>query len=175
MIVVLISTLLGLMTEVSAHDADALRSTAPDYLTVETAAQHLGAARVAGLVTGTDPTLLLSIAWHESRYDHRARTAEPGGKISCGVMTPVPMTPSACRDTSLVASYVLGAQHLRGWLSASQDLHTALIGYAGGYVGIAFCRDARNARDYRCGTSWVFLDRARRIRHAISRASVGTS
>lgn len=175
MIAVLLSTLLGLLTDVSDHDADALRSTAPDYLTVETARQHLGAARVAGLVTGTDPSLLLSVAWHESRYDHRAKTVEPGGKMSCGVMTPVPMTPSQCKQTSLVASYVLGAQHLAGWFTATRDTRTALIGYAGGYVGIRFCADPKNARDYRCGTPWVFLERARRIRHVLKQASVETS
>lgn len=41
---------------------EALRATAPHYLTVETASSHLAAATVAGVVTDIDPALLLAIA-----------------------------------------------------------------------------------------------------------------
>lgn len=175
MLLALISTLLGLATTVSDSDADALRSTAPTYLTLETARQHVAAARVAALVTGTDSHLLLSIAWHESRYDITAKTNEPGGKISCGVMTPEPMHPAQARktcDQPLVTSYLLGAQHLSTWIDATHHLRTALLGVAGGYVGIAFCRDPKNQRDYRCWTPEVFLGRASMIRQAMRRSNL---
>jgi soluble lytic murein transglycosylase-like protein len=176
MILALLLALLGFpITDV---DADALRSTAPTYLTLETARDHLAAARVAGAAHGIDPDLLLSIAWHESRYDvASSNRKEPGGKVSCGVMTPIPMrrdhASKRCPEvtTSLIAGYLDGARHLRGWLRATGHQRVALLGYAGGYVGIKHCGAPWNARDdYRCHTPEVFTGRARWIRSARARA-----
>lgn len=151
---------------VDRADAEALRATAPLYLTTDTAAENLTAARIAAAITDTDPDLLLSIAWHESRYESTQVTPEVGGKVSCGAMTPEPTHDrTACRDatSSLVSGYLAGARHLRVWLDASHgNIKTALTGYAGGYRLIAACR--RGERVHGCATPDVFLGRAQRIR-----------
>lgn len=142
-------------------DALALQETAPTYLTVHTAWDHMIAARAAGQLYQVDPNLLLSIAHHESRYQHTEVTAEPGGKVSCGVMTPEPTHDKGlCRSAtaSVIAGYLSGARHLRGWLSACRgNVRCALLGYAGGYFLIAAC-----SREHVmvCDTPWVFLRRA---------------
>lgn len=172
MLITILATLLGLA--VSDGEADALRSTAPTYLTVDTARDHLMAARIAAAATGTDVNLILSIAWHEARYDNRAVTAEPGNKISCGVMTPEPMSKTVAKarcaeaGSSLIAGYIAGARHMREWIDATHgDVRAALLGYAGGYVGIRFCADPEHQKDRRCSTHLVFLRRAGVIRQAL--------
>ncbi len=123
---------------VPTEDAEALQRTAPQDLTLETARQHLGAARLAAVLTHVDADLLLSIAWHESRYVVAARTAEPLGKTSCGVMTPIPK--ARCTSPSLLEGYLEGAAHLREWIDAAHgNMRTALLGYAGGYRMIQAC------------------------------------
>lgn len=120
-------------------DAEALRVTAPQYLTAETAPTHLALARAASVAAGVDPDLVLSIAWFESRYRARTVTAEPRGKTSCGVMTPIPRR--RCVAPSLAAGYLEGALHLRQWLDACRgSIVCALRGYAGGYALIRACR-----------------------------------
>jgi len=54
--------------------ADGLRSTAPTYLTAESARENWAAATIAGVSYSVDRDLLLSIAHHESRYQHRTVT-----------------------------------------------------------------------------------------------------
>lgn len=137
---------------VSPGQADALRRTAPTYLTTETAQANIAAATVAAILTGTDSLELLSVAHHESRYVQDAITPEPpitiGGHVyprwSCGVLTPEPMLDlAACRENtrSLAAGYLAGARHLRHWLDGADSpcrrLHgpqqrwCALRGYGG--------------------------------------------
>lgn len=152
----------------SPAEAEALRDTAPAYLTVETAAENLLWARIAGAVTDTDPALLLAIAWHESRYIPTVRTREPGGKArdtgrlvrvrwSCGVMTPTPN--ERCHPSELVmfGGYLAGARHLREWMSIRHNLLRAVISYAGAGP-----------------RAWAFghqmIARAARIRRALARA-----
>ena len=153
---------------VSPDDADALRRTAPSYLTVETARVHLAAARLAAAQFSVDPDLVLSIAYYESRYNANERTQEPRRKISCGVMTPVPKY--ACETPSLAAGYLEGAGHLREWLDMCRGHELcALRGYAGGWSVIRICGDATaravsvcrrvEARQWRAG--WI-----RRLRAA---------
>ncbi len=130
-------------------EADALRATAPAYLTVESAAEHIRAAREAALVTGTDPALLLAIAWHESRYDPRVVTREPGHRVSCGVMTPVPKRGCRGDELTLEGGYLAGARHLREWLDIRHSLRRAVVAYAGaGWRAEKFGREmiARAAR-----------------------------
>lgn len=145
--------------------AGALR-TAPSYLTADTAPEHARAAVIAANVYDVDPALLLSIAWHESRYQLATVTPEAGGKVSCGPMTPVPTSNSAeCigATSSLVGGYLAGAAHLRAWLHATRgSLSSALTGYAGGGYLIRLCREDDSYRA--CGTAAVFLERAARIR-----------
>jgi hypothetical protein len=150
-------------------DADALRATAPDDLTIETARLHLANARIAAATSHVDADLLLSIAWHESRYVVAARTAEPLGKTSCGVMTPVPK--ATCTTPTMLEGYLEGAAHLREWLEAAHgNEHVALLGYAGGYRMINACAEGpvmvvRNNQDVDlCTVASIFQWRARLIR-----------
>jgi soluble lytic murein transglycosylase-like protein len=158
-------------------DASALRDTAPMYLTTATAARHLAAARVAGGIYDVDPDLLLSVAWHESRYVTDTITPERGGKMSCGAMTPEPIRDvAACRvaTSSVLAGYIAGARHMRAWIDACHDnLHCALTGYAGGYYLIAECK--RDPSPKACGTWDVFLTRAARIRDHRAHLRAGVS
>ena len=131
----LLAILLSLLCSPAA--ADRLRLTAPDYLSPELARTHLVSAAAAGVLTGQDPSTLLAIAYHESRYT-MATTPESGGRVSCGVMTPEPV--SACQRSTLAGSYLAGARHLREWATAARgDMRIALTGYAGGWVLIRAC------------------------------------
>lgn len=130
-----------LVNFVSPTYAEGLRSTAPGYLTTETAREHVAAAFVAGAITDTEPSILLAIGHHETRYVFTEITREPPDPItgaprwSCGVMTPEPMTSlTRCRTAtvSIVAGYMAGAAHLRRWLNTRHgSLHAALRGYGG--------------------------------------------
>lgn len=149
-------------------DVEALRSTAPAYLTTETARIHLSAARIAAHVYNVDPDLLLAVAHHESRYNATARTPEPLNKTSCGVMTPIPK--QTCVTPDLVDGYLEGAAHLREWLDATGgDERLALIGFAGGYKLLRACAagpvlQQRLGRNFDiCTVPRVFQYRARMI------------
>lgn len=150
-----IAFLVGLFA--SPEDVEQLRSTAPSYLTSTTAREHLGAARLAAVVTGTRTSLLLSIAWHESRFYVEAVTKEPENKISCGVMTPIPQ--QHCQRETLAKSYLTGAWHLRDWIDAAGSAWA--VGYAGGWKLIKLCRAGSASRG--CWIHQVFLQRARWI------------
>jgi hypothetical protein len=170
MIATLITLLAVLFTP--STDADALRRTAPSYLTPSSASDNLDAARIAGALVNVDPDLLLSIAWHESRYEPQAVGREPGGRVSCGPMTPEPV--ARCTAKPMLAGYVAGARHLRDWIGATPDIHTALLGYAGGFSMIRACARGpvlrpRGAHDDLCMTPEVFLWRRDWIRRERTR------
>lgn len=156
-----------IMTLVAPADGAALASTAPRYLDVDGAREHIAGAVVAATLTRTDPAMLLSIAHHESRYQHREVTPEEGGKVSCGVMTPEPtLSRRACSDAtrSIAAGYLAGARHLRRWLDACDGRTScALLGYAGGYRLIAHCREKKSG----CYAPLVFGQRASLIRRTM--------
>lgn len=143
---------------VSNADAEALVRTAPLYLTTETAVEHLSAARLAGAKFKVDPDWLLSMASHESNYDTKARTAEPGGKTSCGVMTPIPK--AVCEDRSMLAGYIEGAEHIAGWLyhgarhNEYWSQHISLLGMAGGYALIDACEAPEGQKRSALGPVW---------------------
>ena len=152
---------------VPPHVVDGFRSTAPDYLTSDDQArEHVAAAIVAGMVTDTEPTLLLSIAYGESRYQPDARTPEAGGRVSCGVMTPEPLARCPQRMT-VTSGYLAGARHVRVWLDHAKHETTALFGVAGGWRLIKAC--AHGGR--RCYAPAMFKARAARIRRAIEMRS----
>lgn len=114
--------------------------TLPDvHLSSQEAQQHAVAARVAAYVWDQDPDVLLALAWHESRFTSNQHTPEAGGRESCGVATPEPLT--ACSDESLIEQYLDTAQHLAAWQAATGK--RALIGYAGGYILLHACADGR--------------------------------
>lgn len=167
----LITILISLL---STGPADGLRSTAPDYLTIETAQEHLLAATIAAVAFDVDRDILLSIGHHESRYQHRAVGPEAGGLVSCGVMTPEPV--SRCpKAMTVLDGYTAGARHLRGWIDACRGHERCgLLGYAGGWRAIRACAEGpvmiRPGVDG-CQTPEVFRWRAGLIRRAIARAS----
>jgi soluble lytic murein transglycosylase-like protein len=162
----IIAAIFALFTSLAdVPSAQALMSTAKDSrLTIETAVQHIAAARFAGTLTDVDPDLILAIAYHESRFT-------PGvegpllynGKRACGVMQHVPVK-GPCPKRSLLADYLAGAKHLAGWIRAERgDLKLALAGYAGGYAGIArYEEGATRAR----AVVQLNLARAARIKRA---------
>jgi soluble lytic murein transglycosylase-like protein len=171
----LLAILAGLFT--ATPEGDALRSTDPTDLTAESATEHLANARIAAAEFNVDPALLLSIAYHESRYDQSARTAEPGNKVSCGVMTPVPG--ATCTNGSLLEGYRAGAAHLREWIDAMHgNERQALLGYAGGYALIKACAEGPVMKmrkgghsDDICLTPDVFWYRARWIKRALDKVT----
>ena len=160
-------TTLGLLR---SGDSDALRHTAPSYLTEEAARTHLAAATLAGEAFSVDPALLLAVAWHESRYDAGAQSREPGRRWSCGAMTPEPHAePCAPVELTAVGGYVAGARHLRMWLDRYEGDETkALRAYEGGGTlvqicerdGVHFVREGVDA----CDVKKAFQDRATWIR-----------
>jgi hypothetical protein len=176
---------LWLAMQSTPAEADALRGTAPGYLTPWSASLHLGAARVAADRYGVDADTLLAIAHHESRFSPGTRTMEPpdsaGARVSCGVMTPVPKRSCADLDLTVLGGYLAGAAHLRTWMDACHardhwrhDVHDreilrcALWAYAGGRGFRAFCR----AHEGRAGCDAVvkFEEMARVIRLALGAA-----
>jgi hypothetical protein len=159
-------------------ESNALRQTAPSYLPTDgIAAQHLAAATLAGEAFSIDPALLLSIAWHESRYTSDARTREPRGRWSCGVMTPTPhVEPCSPEELTVFGGYLDGARHLSQWLrSCRGDQTCALRGYAGGYRLLERCREdgihhVREGVDA-CDVGTLFTHRAAWIRSRLKRAA----
>jgi len=179
-----IALLLGWILSL-ASDAEALRRTAPAYLSYAAAVEHVAAADLAGLAFDVDPVLLLSISHHESRYRHDTITPERGGKFSCGAMTPIPTYDrAACARAraSVLASYLAGARHLREWLDTPRcrgGTGCASLGYAGGYRLIKRCargpvvRKRGAAQRDICRTPEVFEHRAALIRRERARARTG--
>ncbi len=106
----------------------------------EAATSHLVASRAAGIVHGVRPELLLAIAHHESRYQVTARTPEPGHRVSCGVMTPVPKQRCSAEDFQILNGYDTGAEHYRMWLDHCRGNEIcALLSYAGGSGLVRVC------------------------------------
>jgi hypothetical protein len=144
--------------------AEALVSTAKDTrLTVETAAQHVAAARFAGILTDTDPDLLLGIAHFESRYESTVVGPLVSGKRACGVMQHTPV--ASCPKPMLLRDYLIGANHLKKWIRSQRgDIERALIGYAGGYALLELCDRGEAPRT--CPIGRVHQARAKRIKRA---------
>jgi len=149
--------------------AEALISTAKDTrLTVETAAQHVAAARFAAVLTDTDPDLLLGIAHFESRYRIDVIGPLVRGKRACGVMQHTPL--KRCPKSSLLRDYLVGARHLADWIRAQRgNLERALTGYAGGYALLARCDRKEPLRA--CSIARLHQARAKRIKRARERRS----
>ncbi len=162
---------LWLALQSTPAESEAFRRTAPEYLTAGAAVEHLGAARIAGARSGVPPELLLAIAWHESRYVPTTRTLEPGDRVSCGVMTPVPQRRCSRAELTPIGGYAAGAAHLRVWLDVcSGNTWCALTSYAGGgglvracAHGTWFVRPGVDA----CDVVYQFRQRAALIRRAL--------
>jgi soluble lytic murein transglycosylase-like protein len=123
-----------------ADGAKRLHSAYPQ-LTVGAAREHYWASRLAGQEYGVDPDLLLGIAAHESNFAVRTVTHEPGHRVSCGVMTPVPQRRCSAQELTALGGYRSGAKHLRMWLDACRgSMWCALIAYGGGMRSVRRCR-----------------------------------
>jgi hypothetical protein len=169
---------LWLSLQSTPAEAQALQETAPLYLTQTSASQHLGAARVVGEKYDIDPTVLLSVAYHESRFVVGLRTREIGGRVSCGVMTPIPQARCAPEELTLLGGYLAGAAHLRAWIDVCHavdhwrhDVNDAVIrrcalwAYAGGRGFRAFCETHPHRPG--CDAVTKFEERARLIRQSL--------
>lgn len=131
------------------HDQEAMAFVAltKTTLSVPEVRSHLDAAHGAAEATGTDQSLLLAIAYYESGLRRETVTREPQGKISCGVMTPVPTysrVSCAAQRASLEAGYLAGAQHLREWQENCAAIgqpgrRCTLLSYAGGGLLRRYC------------------------------------
>lgn len=165
----IILTLLALLWP-SNDRVEALRVSAPKYLTTEMAREHLTAAQVAAVQHDLEPELLLAIAYRESKYVVNAIGPEVRGKHACGVMQPLMWV--KCQPQTLLGGYMEGAEHLRHWLDTKTcrgDLKCALLGYVGGYFLIKACSPGpriveRSGRMVDvCTIPAITLARARRI------------
>lgn len=177
---------LWLTLQSTPAEAKALQGTAPMYLTQATATQHLGATRLVGAKYDIDPAVLLSVAYHESRFVVDLSTRESGGRVSCGVMTPAPQEHCGHEDLTLLGGYLAGASHLRAWIDVCHTvdhwhhdvndeviLRCALWAYAGGRGFRTFCETRPGYPG--CDTVTKFEERARRIRRALDHAPASST
>jgi hypothetical protein len=153
---------------VSTSDAEVLAKLPGTKLTVESARQHIAAARIAGAIAEIDPNLILVISYHESRFELDAvGPTLSNNKRACGVMQHVPV--ARCPEPSMLRDYVDGAQHLATWIKAQRgDVGRGLIGYAGGYALLKKC-DLGEAPKA-CSIARIHLARAARLKHARAKA-----
>ncbi len=134
---------------------------APAYLTIEDATAHTLAARIAAAAYDVDADELLAIAYRESRYQQKAKGPESGNRYSCGVMQPSPTSGVAeCQrqTSSLLAGYMAGAEHMRGWLDACRGNRScAHVVYAGGYALLKLCKTktVRGCRSPQIISAWA--------------------
>lgn len=154
-----------------APQSDGLNRLYPQYLSARQAQEHLLAARVAGVLYGQDPSLLLAVAWHESRFTPDAVTVEPGRRVSCGVMTPVPKSKCSAWDLTLLGGYMEGAKHLQMWHDKWHSTRALLLAYAGGSGLVRACaphgyfkQRGKNV----CQVADAFMNQSARIRVATS-------
>lgn len=147
-------------------EVDALVATAPDYLDRTSAEIVLLAAESAGAVYRVDPAILLSIAYHESRYVRTTVTPEPGGRVSCGVMTPVPQRSCSDWELTVIGGFEAGAAHVALWRSLLPGLE--LYAYAGGGWLAGLCAKDRKAQE--CRVVDQFVRRAEWIRSSLRKA-----
>ena len=173
---ILVALFLAIVSPPSAREVAAFRTTAPTYLTLETAAMHLLAARAAGVRHRVRPELLLSIAHHESRYIPTTRTPEPGNRESCGVMTPVPKRRCSAHELTVLVGYDIGAEHLRTWLNHCKGSEVcALLSYAGGSGLVRACAHGSFQTSHgtnACDLAYEFLRRAAVIRREVTHNDV---
>lgn len=165
-----LALLLTVLASPSEHAIAGLRATAPDYLTTHSASGHLVAARAAGAAHGVSASVLLAIAWHESRYVTSEVTPEPGGRVSCGVMTPTPQRRCRPWELTLLGGYDAGARHLKVWLDlCAGRMRCALLAYAGGFGLVRACAAGPWIVDGRdlCEVADQVLERALWIRRAL--------
>lgn len=164
-----LSVVLWVITHAQPAEAAALAATDPDDLTVEAAAEHIRVAREVSIVTSTDPAVLLAIAWHESRYVVNNITKEPGRRVSCGVMTPVPKKRCGLDELTIDGGYLAGAVHYAEWLGrCRENVACADLAYAGGMGLVRAC--ARGRRLKACAVHSQFERRAAMIRRTLLKA-----
>lgn len=167
----IIFTVLWLSLQPTNAEAECLRSTAPNYLTVDSAKEHIAAARFAGLLYHLDPSVILAVSWHESRFNPKTVTKEPGHRVSCGVGTPVPKRYCTRDELTVLGGYLALGKHLRMWVSV-YGIRDGLTAYAGGGLTVLGCKkhgrvrapSGRNA----CNFSTDILKMANKIERAMT-------
>lgn len=148
-------------------DVAALRDSAPAYLTLDTAREHIGAARMAADRYGVDVNLVLSIAYFESRYQPTAFGREHHGLFSCGLMGVGPVQACDQAELTIIDGYLAGARTLRNWMDTARRARhhpandragriiadcvdklprpqCAMLGYAGGWDLIEVCTNGQH-------------------------------
>lgn len=166
---ILLRIMLAIATPTSDADAEALVRFAPSYLTIDSARDHVWAARVSAAIYEVDADMVLAISFHESRFTDNVVSAEPGNRVSCGAMTPYPT--KTCVPKPLLAQYLDGTWHWAVDWRRAGDVRSdreALLGYAGGYRMIRRCRQGPVLRhgdrgDDLCRTPEVFAQIRSRI------------
>jgi hypothetical protein len=169
---ILLHVLLAIFTSTSDADAEGLHRFDPNEVTVDQARDHVWAARVAATYYNVDVDMVLAIGWHESRFTDSVVAVEPGGRVSCGAMTPYPTR--TCKKKTLLEQYFDGTKHWAvDWRRAGdvRNEREVLLGYAGGYHLIRACRQGPVLRhetegDDLCKTPEVFMGIRNRIRAA---------
>lgn len=166
---------LALLLRADLALVDRLVAFAPDHLDEARARDHVAAACLAADRHRVDCSVLLAIAYNESRYAPLADGAEASGLRACGLMG---VSRVACDHgpSPIASGYLAGAAALRGWIDeAERPRHPitaacrrrssawqcAMMGYAGGWRAIDICNTRGHAN---CGYPDVVLRRARRIR-----------
>jgi hypothetical protein len=166
---ILLRIALAFFTPTSDADAEALQRFAPRYVTIDTAREHVWAARVAAAAYDLNADMVLAISYHESRFTTNVVAKEPGNRVSCGAMTPYPT--KTCVSKPLLAQYLDGARHWAIDWRRARDVRSdreALLGYAGGHSMIRRCRQGPVLRhktygDDLCLTPEVFAGIKNRI------------
>lgn len=152
---------------VTTAEAEGLRATAPRDLTIEEATEHLTAARAVAQAFNIDETILLAIAYRESRYTLGLPGRPINGRMACGVMQVI-VKLGRCAPQSHEDEYTAGALELTQWMKAQPDIERALLGYAGGYRLLNHCKT--EPKDKRCGIGRAVLARAKRIKRSLSQS-----
>ena len=170
----------ALLSPLDPRDVEGLQTYAPSHLTLEQAADHFYAARLASVIHHQDVYMILAIAEHESNFQQRAITKEVGGKVSCGVLTPIPThSQEECdrQTSSLLAGYLTGAEHVHVWGHAGdvRSATEALRGVGGGYILIRACREGPVLRkkpphDDLCNIADTFRRMRAQLVHSITLA-----
>lgn len=153
--------LLAFLLRADPAHVDRLVAFAPEYLDADRAREHVVAACLAAHLHRVDCSVLLAIAFNESRF-----VASVVGGVM-GAQHAVSTVPDG---------YTAGAAALRWWIDeAEQPRHPstvecrrrssawqcAMLGYAGGWNALDICSTRGHAN---CGYPDVVLRRARRIR-----------
>ncbi len=136
------------------------------------AREHLLWSAAAAYVYDVPVDDLRGLADHESAWNHRVVTREPGHRVSCGIMTPVPKRRCTEQELTIRGGWMAGAAHYREWYEVCRGSRwCAIIAYAGGLRSVRQCartgRVLSHAGHNVCDLPTDVRRRARRLHAAI--------